>query len=191
MADHVRDSAKVTGPAGESAPDADGAATDSGDAYDLGPLVAFSEDRSHLTRLTALGVFAGAMVILGMAWYVHPDARGLGTHEQLGMGPCGFLITTGLPCPTCGMTTAFSHVVRGHVLQALWAQPAGAAMAGLTVLLAGVAVVVMITGRRLELNWYRVNPMHVLTAGLVFFLGSWAFKIVVALLERRASAMGG
>ena len=57
-------------------------------------------------------------------------------------------------------------------------------------LLGMVAVVVMITGRRLELNWYRINPMHVLVSALVVFLGSWVFKIVVVLLARRTPALG-
>jgi len=150
----------------------------------LGPIVALSQDRSNLTRLAAVGVFFGAMAILGMAWYIDPSPRGMGTHRQLGLRPCGFLVTTGLPCPTCGMTTAFAHSVRGRVLQALWAQPAGTVMATLTAVLACVAVVVAVTGRRLEINWYRINPMRVLIGGVVLFLGSWTFKIVVVLIAR-------
>lgn len=158
--------------------------------HPLGPLVELSPDRSGLTRLIAVGVFVGSMTILGVAWWLHANPKGVGTHRQLGLRPCGFLVTTGLPCPTCGMTTAFANAARGHLLQAVWAQPMGAMLAILTAVLACVAVVVMITGRRLEINWYRINPMRVLVAGIVLFLGSWVFKLVVVLLSHRSSGMG-
>ncbi|MBN1845897.1 MAG: DUF2752 domain-containing protein, partial [Sedimentisphaerales bacterium] len=48
------------------------------------------------------------------------------THEQLGRPACGFLEHTGYPCPTCGMTTAFSYVLHGRILLAFTTQPAGA-----------------------------------------------------------------
>ncbi len=158
--------------------------TSDSDGHPLGPLISLSEDRDHLTRLTALMVFLGVAGIMGMAWYMNPDPKGIGTHQRLGLPPCGFLVTTGLPCPTCGMTTAFAHTVRGHLLEATRAQPAGTVLALFTIALGVVAVVVMITGRRLELNWYRINPMRVLVASLVIFVGSWTFKVVMVLLER-------
>ena len=152
--------------------------------HPLGPLVELSEDRSNFTRLTAVGVFLGTMAILGTALYVQPDTVGVGTHRQLGLSRCGFLVTTGLPCPTCGMTTSFAYMVRGRFLAAAWSQPAGALLALVTAILAGVAVVVMVTGRRLELNWYRINPMRVMIGGIAVFLSAWVFKIVVVLLHR-------
>jgi hypothetical protein len=156
----------------------------------LGPLVSLSEDRSNVTRLTALAVLVGTAGILGFAWHVNPDPKGVGTHRQLGLGPCGFLLTTGLPCPTCGMTTSFAYTVRGDLVDAFWAQPAGTLLALCTAGLGLVAVIVLATGRRLELNWYRVNPMHVLVTCIVIFLGSWVFKIVMVLLARRVTAGG-
>ena len=43
-----------------------------------------------------------------------PDPRGFGTHQQLGFSPCSFEPVFGLPCPSCGMTTSFSHFIRGQ-----------------------------------------------------------------------------
>jgi hypothetical protein len=62
-----------------------------------------------------------------------PDARGHGTHEQLGMVPCSWPILFDRPCPTCGVTTAAAHVVHLAPLTALHTQPFGAllALAGL------------------------------------------------------------
>lgn len=51
--------------------------------------------------------------------YLSPSPRGFGTHEQLGLAPCSFEYLTSLPCPSCGMTTSFSHFVRGQWPRAL------------------------------------------------------------------------
>jgi hypothetical protein len=159
--------------------------------HPLGPLFSLSVDRSNLARLTGAAVFIGTAAILGVALWTSPSPTGYGTHQKLGLAPCGFLWATGLPCPTCGMTTSFAYTVRGRLLSALYAQPAGTALALFTVLLAGIAVLVMATGRRLEINWYRINPMILLTAALVLFLGAWAFKITVVLVHDHPWTRGG
>jgi hypothetical protein len=89
-----------------------------------------------------------AALVLALAAFARPDPRGYGTHSSaFGLPPCGFREWTGLPCATCGMTTAFAHAVRGHVLEAARAQPLGlllalasAALAALGPPLAALAV---------------------------------------------------
>lgn len=61
---------------------------------------------------------AGSAVLM-LAAALEPDPSGFGTHTQLGLPPCGFLAMTGLPCPGCGLTTAFAYAVRGQWLAAL------------------------------------------------------------------------
>ncbi len=81
-----------------------------------------------LLRLLWLTVALVPLLVLSVArWLVHPDPAGHGTHTQLGLPPCGFLETTGYPCAGCGMTTAFAHMVRGEVVEAAAANPAGVA----------------------------------------------------------------
>jgi len=89
---------------------------------------------------------AGA-ALLTVARILTPDARGHGTHEQLGLPACPFRSLTGLPCPFCGMTTAFSHLARLEPLEAFRCQPAGAVLG---ILLAGAMLIAtfdVITGR--------------------------------------------
>ena len=67
-------------------------------------------------------------MVLVVAAAIEPDARGYGTHTQLGLPPCGFMLLTGSPCPGCGLTTAFAHGIRGHLSLAASANPLGLAL---------------------------------------------------------------
>ena len=64
-----------------------------------------------------------------LAWNLEPDPRGFGTHQSLGLPPCTFRALFGIPCPGCGMTTSFSHLVRGNVVQASRANIGGVLLA--------------------------------------------------------------
>ena len=76
----------------------------------------------------------GLLVPLAVACLLIPDPSGRGTHQQLGLPPCTIVAVFGKPCPTCGMTTSWAHVVRGQVREALRANVAGAALAVLDLL---------------------------------------------------------
>ena len=111
-----------------------------------------------------LGAFLLAIVcasVLAAARYVQPEAGGIGTHEQLNLPACGFYERTGYPCITCGMTTSFSHMVRGEVWGSFMVQPAGAIAALICILLVFVGGYVVVTGRdldkyifQLEMKWF-------------------------------------
>ena len=73
-----------------------------------------------------LFVVPTAVMITAMA--LTPNPVGHGTHTQLGLPPCGFLMVTGLPCPGCGLTTCFAHMIRGEVVMAARANPFGVAL---------------------------------------------------------------
>jgi hypothetical protein len=92
------------------------------------------------------------------------------------------LIATGLPCPTCGMTTAFSHAVRGQLIRAFWAQPSGLAMALATIVLAGASVWTLVRGAPPRVDLPQVTPYRLFLAFLVIFVAGWAFKLALGLL---------
>jgi len=77
----------------------------------------------------------GLLALLGAAALVSPDAGGRGTHQQFGLPPCTFRVVFGLPCPTCGMTTAWAYLVRGELGSAFAANVGGALTAILAVAL--------------------------------------------------------
>ncbi|HEY2253474.1 MAG TPA: DUF2752 domain-containing protein [Planctomycetaceae bacterium] len=64
-----------------------------------------------------------------LAFALKPNPRGYGTHESLGLPPCTFRAWFGIPCPSCGMTTSFSHLMHGNVSQALRASASGVVLA--------------------------------------------------------------
>lgn len=95
-----------------------------------------NEDAAATLRPWArMGLLALALFLLStlaVATRLEPDARGRGTHTQLGLPPCGFLAVTGKPCPTCGMTTAFAWFVRGRYDRTLRSNLAGGFLAPAT-----------------------------------------------------------
>lgn len=75
---------------------------------------------------------AWSLFLLGgflLAARLEPDPRGFGTHQRLGLPPCTFRMLCDIPCPSCGMTTSFSHLTRGHLVQAIEANAGGALLA--------------------------------------------------------------
>lgn len=84
-------------------------------------------------RLVLLAVAAVLVGLLVTATQLEPHPRGLGTHEQLGLGRCFVLAEWGVRCPSCGMTTAWAHIVRGNLAAAWQANAGGALLATATV----------------------------------------------------------
>ncbi len=123
-------------------------------------------------------LWLGCMSLLLVAWRLEPSAAGHGTHTQLGMQPCASLAATGFPCPTCGMTTAFAHAADGRLLAAFVTQPAGAALALLTAVVALVSTYGMIAGLPvlplINAVW---TPRNLLLGGLAI-IAAWIYKIL-------------
>jgi hypothetical protein len=130
-------------------------------------------------RLIGAAVAVCAAGLLGVAAWLEPSPTGLGTHSQLAMPPCGWILMADVPCPTCGMTTAFAHAANGDLLLALQAQPIGGLLAvGVAMaLLAGAYTAA--TGSRVAVLFARLwgrRAAWVLGLGLG---GAWIYKILV------------
>ena len=85
-------------------------------------------------RLGLLGLASAGILLLVVAAKLEPDRRGYGTHEQLGLTPCFFHQWTGNVCPACGTTTAWAHLVRGELRQAVAVNLGGTLLCGLVIL---------------------------------------------------------
>lgn len=77
------------------------------------------------SRVTWLVLFAIPTAVVATAARLTPSPLGHGTHMQLGLPPCGFLVVTGYPCPGCGLTTAFSNMAHFRPVEAAAANAFG------------------------------------------------------------------
>lgn len=100
-----------------------------------------AETGNIVSRIIWLVLFAAPTAVFATAASLTPNPVGHGTHMQLGLPPCGFYVMTGYPCPGCGLTTCFSYMVRGDVVNAALANPFGVM---LFLISAAVAIVAFI-----------------------------------------------
>lgn len=85
-----------------------------------------------------------------MAARITPDARGFGTHTQLGLSACSWVVSFGKPCMTCGMTTSFAHAAAGDLGASFRTQPMGAMLAVMTAAASLGGLHMAATGSRLD-----------------------------------------
>src|SRR5262245_12760725 len=82
-----------------------------------------------LDRLVVGAAGCAMLALLVTAACLTPSPAGLGTHQQLGLPPCTLVAWFGIRCPSCGMTTSWAHLLRGHVVSAVQANAGGALLA--------------------------------------------------------------
>src|SRR6056297_2371356 len=80
-------------------------------------------------RLIATLSAGVCLALLLTASSLSADPHGHGTHEQLALPACSWPALFNAPCPTCGMTTAFSHAAGLEIPRAFVTQPMGALLA--------------------------------------------------------------
>ena len=146
--------------------------------HPLGPyLYRVKALRPGRARMVAGLVLVGCVAVLATAAWLEPDPAGYGTHRQLGVSACGMMATTGVPCPTCGMTTAFSLAIRGRWIEALQAQAAGTLLVIAVGLTCATAGSVLLTGKVWLVNWFRVSAVKLVFLSLAILLTAWIVKI--------------
>ena len=95
-----------------------------------------------------------------------------------------------LPCPTCGMTTAFAHTVRGQFYRAFQAHPGGLVFALATVVAAAVAASTLITAKVWAVNWYRISPTWVALVAVLILVIGWVYKLAAGFISGTLPAGG-
>ena len=134
---------------------------------------------SELTRrLLAAAVSLGCGAVLVVAFLLSPDGSGAGTHEQMGLPACGWITHMGLPCPTCGFTTAFAHAADGDILAAFDTQPMGALLAITTALACLGGLIILLTGAPVEGLVTRYWSVRWTWIVLGLLLVAWAYKML-------------
>jgi hypothetical protein len=121
------------------------------------------------------GMLLGLAVVFGAACWLNPygaDGRALrlGTHQRLGLPPCTFYALTGLPCPSCGMTTSFALLVRGDLGSSLKANAVGTLLALIGIVLVPWSVACLVRGRILlvpSIEWLVTRALVVVVTLMV------------------------
>jgi hypothetical protein len=117
--------------------------------------------------------------VFGVALTLDPSPSGHGTHTQLGLPACAILRLTGIPCPACGMTTAFAHLAHGGLLSAFATQPF-AALLGCALAFGSIGLPVAIArGARLSDLRERLLSERLALAYLVLFVAAWLYKVLL------------
>ncbi len=150
----------------------------------VGPIVPATRGQ----RLCWLAMAVACALPLAFALLLDPDPRGLGTHQQIGellgigrLPPCSWPVICGLPCPTCGMTTAFACTVRGRFIAAFLSHPGGLVLCLLAAAGMAYGFSVAASGRRVWIHWDRIGVRLMLGLGLLILLG-WGFKMAYGMI---------
>jgi hypothetical protein len=128
-------------------------------------------------------LLAGGSILLGLlvtAATLRPDARGFGTHQQLGFPPCTFRVAFGIRCPACGMTTAWAHVVRGKLVRAWQANVGGTLLAVAALVVGPWAVASGLRGRWLWIVPHEAATFILSLVIIVVMLIDWASRYFLA-----------
>lgn len=131
------------------------------------------------SRLLALALALGCLAVLIVGARLRPAGAGHGTHEQLGLPACAWAVSLGLPCATCGMTTAVSLACHGRIVEAAVTQPAGLVFALVTAGVFWGALHSAVFGSRLERVGGALVRPRVIWGALGVVLLAWAYKAAV------------
>jgi len=139
----------------------------------------------HWVRGLLLGAALGLVGVFAIALWLDPyradgSARQMETHRQLGLPPCAFYRVTGLPCPSCGMTTSFALLVRGDVLNSLRANAAGTLLALFCLAFIPWALASALRGQPLFIRALDRALAVVVVVFLGLMLARWALVIGLA-----------
>lgn len=129
----------------------------------------------------ALSVCALCAFTLIQAARITPSPTGVSTHLSMGFGACTFLDRTGVPCPSCGMTTSFAWFARGNLLASLYVQPMGTVLAVLTVFAFWISLYIAVTGRHVMRLLMMIPTRYWMMPFFTLAILGWGWKIFIHL----------
>ena len=125
-------------------------------------------------------LLAAAVGMVGGAFVLTPSPVGWEAHLRV-LSPCLFRVFTGLPCPFCGMTTAFTQMARGDVGAAFKSHVLGPAAYAAAWALLFAALGGLIRGRW-PLPEFAMSPRFY-RALIAVVVIAWAVNVARALLS--------
>jgi hypothetical protein len=147
---------------------------------------------SWWARGTLFAMAAAAAVVFAIAVRLDPyDADGrplqMETHRQLGLPRCTFYDMTGLPCPSCGMTTSFALLMHGDVWNSLRANAVGTLLAAVGLVFIPWALACAVRGRPYVVWSFEWALTRAIIVFLILMLVRWV--IVLGLIFAHGHAV--
>ena len=134
-------------------------------------------------------VMAAAMVVVFyLATRVQPyiadgTPRKEASHQTLGRPPCRFREVTDMPCPSCGMTTSFAHLVRGDIVNSVRANWVGTGLAVFCILFIPWSLVSSVRGKYLWIRNVEAALGVLVGVFTVLMLGRWGVVMLLSVFD--------
>jgi len=142
-------------------------------------------DIPRLSVAQRVGAVLVAIVVIApmcVASRLFPSPTGIGTHTQIsGLADCWFAARTGIPCPSCGMTTSWAYFARGNIVASFYIQPMGCVLAGMSIMVFWTGLYMAATGRAVHRLLDRLPVKLIVMFFMWFGLTAWAWKIYIHL----------
>jgi len=140
--------------------------------------------RRWWVRVLLVGVALGWLGVFAVAAWLNPYRDGrvwlAETHTQLGLPTCHFKAIAGVPCPSCGMTSSFTLLLHGDLVNSLRANCAGTLLALVGLCYLPWSAISLVRGR-----WvYFRDVENVLVGVVVGFVGVMLLRWAVVLAWR-------
>ncbi len=136
-------------------------------------------DSAWQSRFVWALLFAIPTAVVITAAMLTPNPHGHGTHTQLGLPPCGFLVFTGYPCPGCGLTTSFAYMVRLQLGGAWHANPFGIVLFLCTFAMIPLAATAFVRGWSVVATLDRIHAEKIAIALSVLSMAVWMIRVAV------------
>ena len=120
----------------------------------------------------------GCLAVMVLAAWLDPSPEGHGTHTQIGLNECTWVMLFDTPCMTCGMTTAYAHAADAEFGASFTTQPMGMVLSVATAATFWLTLLVAATGSTLGRSFARMLTSRVLIVLLLMGAAAWAYKIL-------------
>ena len=143
--------------------------------------VGLPQEGTLVSRIAWFLLGTTPLIVLITAAFLTPSGEGHGTHTQLGLPPCGFLASTGLPCPGCGLTTSFAHMMRFEWAGAAAANAFGVALFLVSAFTIPISYFAMFRGLPVMATMERLQFEKVVVLLAVCSTMVWSIRILIIL----------